>query len=114
MSPNTRKIGNDAVSPIGFGLMALSAFYGAIENDEERFKVCALFLNFYFSFVAERRNTQVLDAALEEGCTFWDSADVYGDNEDLLGKWCFLAIYHRTYEELMEFALQVQKDGEPR
>lgn len=67
MSPNTRKIGNDAVSPIGFGLMALSAFYGAIENDEERFKV--------------------LDAALEEGCTFWDSADIYGDNEDLLGKW---------------------------
>ena len=31
--------------------------------------------------------TQVLDAAIEEGCTFWDSADVYGDNEDLLGKW---------------------------
>jgi len=45
MSPNTRKIGNDAVSPIGFGLMALSAYYGAIENDEERFKVCALFLD---------------------------------------------------------------------
>ena len=43
MSLNTRKIGNDAVSPIGFGLMALSAFYGAIENDEERFKVGAKF-----------------------------------------------------------------------
>ena len=74
--------------------MALSAFYGAIENDEERFKVGALFLNFYFSFVAEPCNAQVLDAALEEGCTFWDSADVYGDNEDLIGKWCVLAIYH--------------------
>jgi hypothetical protein len=48
MSPNTRKIGNDAVSPIGFGLMALSAFYGAVENDEERFKVCAFFLIIYF------------------------------------------------------------------
>ena len=43
MSLNARKIGNDAVSPIGFGLMALSAFYGAIENDEERFKVGAKF-----------------------------------------------------------------------
>jgi aryl-alcohol dehydrogenase-like predicted oxidoreductase len=31
-----------------------------------------------------------LDAALEEGCTFWDSADIYGDNEDLIGKWCVL------------------------
>jgi len=47
--------------------MGLSAFYGPIENDEERFKV--------------------LDAAIEAGCTFWDSADIYGDNEDLLRKW---------------------------
>jgi len=47
--------------------MGLSAFYGPIENDEERFKV--------------------LDAAIEEGCTFWDTADVYGDSEDLVGKW---------------------------
>ena len=92
MSQNTRKIGNDDVSPIGFGLMALSAYYGAIENDEERFKVCALLFILYLSFVAERRNTQVLDAALEEGCTNWDSADIYSDNEDLLGKWHVLAI----------------------
>ncbi|EDR07009.1 uncharacterized protein LACBIDRAFT_236166 [Laccaria bicolor S238N-H82] len=67
MAVHTRKIGNDVVSPIGFGLMALSAFYGATEKDEDRFKV--------------------LDAALEEGCTFWDTADVYGDSEELLGKW---------------------------
>ena len=39
MSLPTRKIGNDDVTAIGFGLMGLSAFYGAIENDEERFKV---------------------------------------------------------------------------
>ncbi|KAJ3504301.1 hypothetical protein NLJ89_g8004 [Agrocybe chaxingu] len=63
----TRKIGNDDVSEIGFGLMGLSAFYGPIGSDEERFKV--------------------LDAALEEGCTFWDTADIYGDSEDLVGKW---------------------------
>lgn len=39
----TRKIGNDDVTAIGFGLMGLSAFYGDIENDEERFKVGAAF-----------------------------------------------------------------------
>jgi len=63
----TRKIGNDDVSELGFGAMGISAFYGAIENDEERFKV--------------------LDTALEEGCTFWDTADMYGDSEELIGKW---------------------------
>ncbi|PPQ72780.1 hypothetical protein CVT24_012806 [Panaeolus cyanescens] len=67
MPLQTRKIGNDDVTAIGFGLMGLSAFYGDIEADEERFKV--------------------LDAAVEMGCTNWDSADIYGDNEDLVGKW---------------------------
>jgi len=67
MSLPTRKIGQDDVTAIGFGLMGLSAFYGPIESDEDRFKV--------------------LDAAVEAGCTNWDSADVYGDSEDLVGKW---------------------------
>jgi aryl-alcohol dehydrogenase-like predicted oxidoreductase len=52
---------------MGFGLMGLSVGYGATESDEDRFKV--------------------LDRAFEMGEKFWDSADVYGDNEDLLGKW---------------------------
>ncbi|CAA7257354.1 unnamed protein product [Cyclocybe aegerita] len=43
------------------------SYYGPIENDEERFKV--------------------LDSAFEQGCTFWDSADLYGDSEELVGKW---------------------------
>ncbi|EIW77950.1 Aldo keto reductase [Coniophora puteana RWD-64-598 SS2] len=63
----TRKIGTDNVSAIGFGGMGLSIAYGAVESDEERFKV--------------------LDAAHASGCTFWDTANVYGDNEDLIGKW---------------------------
>ncbi|EIW78474.1 Aldo keto reductase [Coniophora puteana RWD-64-598 SS2] len=29
----------------------------------------------------------VLDAAYASGCTFWDTSNVYGDNEDLIGKW---------------------------
>ncbi len=47
--------------------MGLSAFYGQAESDEARFKV--------------------LDQAYELGETFWDSADMYQDNEDLVGKW---------------------------
>ena len=47
--------------------MGLSAFYGKTESDEDRFKF--------------------LDKVYELGETFWDSADVYMDNEDLIGKW---------------------------
>ena len=35
----TRKIGNDDVAGMGLGLMGLSAFYGQVDSDEERFKV---------------------------------------------------------------------------
>ncbi|TVY85091.1 Aldo-keto reductase yakc [NADP(+)] [Lachnellula suecica] len=65
----TRKLGKNGpeVVAMGFGLMGLSAFYGAPESDEERFKV--------------------LDRAYELGQNNWDSADMYQDSEDLLGKW---------------------------
>ncbi|KIJ16033.1 hypothetical protein PAXINDRAFT_168671 [Paxillus involutus ATCC 200175] len=65
----TRSFGKDdvPVSAIGFGAMVLSAFYGETESDEERFKV--------------------LDTALSNGCTFWDTANIYGDSEALIGKW---------------------------
>ncbi|PQE27622.1 Aldo keto reductase protein [Rutstroemia sp. NJR-2017a BBW] len=71
MSPKlpTRKLGKNGPEVIaqGFGLMGLSAFYGATESDEDRFKI--------------------LDRAFELGQTNWDSADIYLDNEDLIGKW---------------------------
>nr|A0A3B1EFQ1.1 RecName: Full=Aldo-keto reductase str7; AltName: Full=Strobilurin A biosynthesis cluster protein r7 [Strobilurus tenacellus]ATV82117.1 aldoketoreductase [Strobilurus tenacellus] len=68
----TRKIGQSLVSEIGFGSMGIarlgpSGFYGVVESDDERFKV--------------------LDAAHAAGCTFWDSAHLYGDSEELIGKW---------------------------
>jgi len=47
--------------------MGLSAFYGAPKPDNERL---ALF-----------------DQAYNLGEHFWDSSDIYGDNEDLIGKW---------------------------
>ncbi|KAK7460545.1 Aldo-keto reductase str7 [Stygiomarasmius scandens] len=67
MSLPARKIGNALVSPIGFGVMGISRFYGAVGTDEERF--------------------QVLDAAYAQGCRHWDSSNVYGDSEVLIGKW---------------------------
>ena len=62
-----RKLGRNGppVTALGYGLMGLSAFYGKPKPDSERFAV--------------------LDAAYEAGELFWDSADIYGDNEDLLG-----------------------------
>ncbi|KAJ7159622.1 Aldo keto reductase, partial [Mycena filopes] len=60
-------IGTSTFSAIGFGAMGLSGYYGAVESDEERFKV--------------------LDAAYAAGCTFWDTANIYADSEELLGKW---------------------------
>ncbi|KAK7028291.1 Aldo-keto reductase [Favolaschia claudopus] len=67
MSIPTRKLGQADVSEIGFGAMGISAFYGSVESDEERFKV--------------------LDAAHAGGCRHWDTAHIYGDSEELIGKW---------------------------
>ncbi|KAJ7489023.1 NADP-dependent oxidoreductase domain-containing protein [Mycena latifolia] len=67
MSFPTRKIGGVSVSAIGFGAMGIAGAYGAVGDDEERFKV--------------------LDAAYAAGCTMWDTADIYMDSEDLIGKW---------------------------
>ncbi|KAK4131512.1 Aldo/keto reductase [Trichocladium antarcticum] len=65
----TRQLGrNGPTIPIlGLGLMGLSSFYGTPPSDEERFKL--------------------LDRACELGCVHWDSAALYGDSEELLGKW---------------------------
>ncbi|THH31829.1 hypothetical protein EUX98_g2347 [Antrodiella citrinella] len=60
-----RKIGNDLVSAIGWGAMGISSAYSKPGPDEERLKV--------------------IDAVYEQGCTLWDTADAYGDSEDLLG-----------------------------
>ncbi|PVH95278.1 Aldo/keto reductase [Periconia macrospinosa] len=56
------------ISALGFGLMGLSSHaYGTPPSDDERFAI--------------------LDRAHELGMRFWDSADLYGDNEGLVGKW---------------------------
>ncbi|USP76767.1 uncharacterized protein yc1106_04041 [Curvularia clavata] len=69
MSIPTAPLGRNGpqVNRLGFGLMGLSAFYGPTKPDAERLAL--------------------LDHAYELGERFWDSADIYGDNEDLIGKW---------------------------
>lgn len=65
----TRQLGANGprVTGMGIGLMGLSVFYGTVPSDEERFAF--------------------LDHVYASGERFWDTADMYGDSEDLLGKW---------------------------
>ncbi|KAG5645644.1 hypothetical protein DXG03_005635 [Asterophora parasitica] len=71
MSPKTlptRKLGKNGpeVSAIGLGAMGMGAFYGSSDDSE---------------------SLTTLTAAADRGVTFWDTADVYGTSEELLGKW---------------------------
>lgn len=69
MSLPTRKLGLNGphVTSLGFGAMGLSVGYGLVGSDEERF--------------------ELLDRAYELGERFWDTSDIYGDNERLIGSW---------------------------
>ena len=51
--------------------MGIAGAYGAVAPDEERL--------------------QLLDEIYDRGCTFWDTADIYFDSEDLIGKWYVLS-----------------------
>ncbi|KAI8891650.1 NADP-dependent oxidoreductase domain-containing protein, partial [Globomyces pollinis-pini] len=57
------------VSPIGLGAMGMSAFYTTNTTSDDE-------------------NLKVLNAAIDMGCTFWDTADIYGPftNEELIAK----------------------------
>ncbi|KAH9938132.1 NADP-dependent oxidoreductase domain-containing protein [Fomitopsis serialis] len=67
MSLPQRTIGKHTISAIGYGCMGLSAFYAKPLPDEERL--------------------QILDEVYKRGVTHWDTADGYGDSEELLRKW---------------------------
>ncbi|KAJ2016956.1 hypothetical protein IWW57_005442, partial [Coemansia sp. S610] len=55
------------VPRIGLGTMGMSSFYGPVDDAE---------------------SLKVLNHAIDVGCTFWDTADLYGagHNERLLGQ----------------------------
>ncbi|HEX6313410.1 MAG TPA: aldo/keto reductase [Gemmatimonadaceae bacterium] len=69
---NTRKLGSQGleVSALGLGLMSMSQSYGTAEDRDERESIATI------------------HRAIELGCTFLDTAEVYGPytNEDLLGR----------------------------
>lgn len=69
MSLPTRTLGKDGpeVTGLGLGLMSLGNAYGHAGSDEDRLAF--------------------LDKAYELGARNWDGADIYGDTEELLGKW---------------------------
>src|SRR6476646_7677096 len=68
----TRTLGTQGftVSCVGLGLMGMSQAYGSAEERDERESIATI------------------HRAIELGCTFLDTAEVYGpfDNEDLLGR----------------------------
>ncbi|RMZ66181.1 short chain dehydrogenase reductase [Pyrenophora seminiperda CCB06] len=69
MSLPTAPLGRNGpkVNRLGFGAMGLSVWYGKLKPDNERLAL--------------------LDRAYELGERFWDTADIYGDSEELIGKW---------------------------
>ncbi|GLB40529.1 putative aldo keto reductase [Lyophyllum shimeji] len=64
----TRRLGKNGplVSALGLGTVGMGTFYGK-SNDQE--------------------SLETLTYAADRGMTFWDSADVYGPSEDLIGQW---------------------------
>ncbi|EOO01251.1 putative aldo-keto reductase putative protein [Phaeoacremonium minimum UCRPA7] len=83
------------VPRIGMGLMGVSAIYGLPAPTPDRLAL--------------------LDRAYELGDTFWDTADMYGDSEDLLGTW-FAANPDKRKDIFLatKFAERGIVDGKPR
>ncbi|WP_163339020.1 aldo/keto reductase [Desulfopila sp. IMCC35008] len=78
------------VPAVGLGCMGMSEFYGQAENTN---------------------NLKLLDEALEIGCIFWDTADMYGpfSNELLLGK--ALANHRDKITLATKFGIKRGQDG---
>lgn len=78
------------VPSVGLGCMGMSEFYGQSDN---------------------AKSLKLLDEALELGCNFWDTADMYGPftNEQLLGK----ALVNRREKIILatKFGVKRAQDG---
>ncbi|KAJ8487337.1 hypothetical protein ONZ45_g14375 [Pleurotus djamor] len=68
MSYPKRQLGRNGpmVSAIGFGAMGMGRWYGQFDDEV---------------------SLKTLTYAADRGVTFWDTSDVYGSSEALLGKW---------------------------
>ena len=87
--------GGPEVSEIGLGCMGMSAFYGSTDEEE---------------------STRAIHRALDLGCDFLDTSDLYGPhtNEELIGR----AIAGRRGEVFLAtkfgIRIEMQQDGPPR
>lgn len=88
----TRKIGDVDVSAIGFGAMGMSAFYTTSQEDKENYADRYKVRSFKYLEWGADHLSKILDSVLAKGCTYWDTADVYDDNEILLAKWSVQSI----------------------
>jgi aryl-alcohol dehydrogenase-like predicted oxidoreductase len=93
MSLPLRTLGRDGpqVPAVGLGLGSLAGFYGPPGSLDEK--------------------VALLEHAHSTGLRFWDMADVYGDNEDVVGEW--IRRYGKREDVILatKFALQRQPDG---
>ena len=67
MATVRRTVETQEVNAVSFGVMSLGNAYGHAGSTESRLKV--------------------LDELYAGGITTWDDADIYGDTEELIGKW---------------------------
>src|SRR5512147_2343360 len=88
---STRNLGQGlVVSSMGLGCMGMSAFYGAADEEE---------------------SLRTLHRALELGCTFLDTAEMYGPytNEELLGK----ALQGKRHEAVVATKFGIRAERTP-
>src|ERR1700683_4823362 len=91
-----RKLGNSGleVSALGLGCMGMSFSYGPPKDKQEM--------------------TSLLRAAVEQGITFFDTAEVYGPftNEELVGQ--ALAPFRKQVVIATKFGFDLTPDADPR
>ncbi len=93
MSSKSRTLGHNGptVNAVGFGAMSIGGTYGPAGSDEERFVL--------------------LNRAHEIGQTFWDTADIYADSEEVIGKWFAKSGKRNDIFLATKFGIQIGPSG---